>query len=452
LPQEWLASAGCSCFHVSRESYNWKIMRRTKGYITRQAQRLADGEINRRRFVMSALSAGVTMPTALSLASRAEAGPPRRGGVLRLATADIAPVDGPRSGMPNGFERLIAFARGNCLTERTAQGELVGELAEHFEVSDDHATWRFRLRSGVEFQNGRTLGVEDVGLTLWEHRGLLPHLNSVRADGPRDVLVHLAKPDRLFAHRLADPRFVVTSADGTETTGAYRLESVDVDRAILHRVHDYWKSGRAHFDAVQLVSIPNIGARQTALIAGEVDYVDQIDPRGLALLQRAPGIDVLEMKRARELVLSSAQPARIEEIASAIPYQALVDRILLGHGTPSSAPAPAAPVSAVPHGPVLLAVHDEGVPHTREAADLIAGHLTTHGFETRIVSPDAAAREAIHIKWQRNGAAEGSDRPQLVALWASDLAAHSSRLAHAEVAAEHENDGARLIERWWYRA
>ena len=63
-------------------------MARPKGYVTRQAKRLSDGEINRRRFVMSALSAGVTMPTALSLASRAEAKVPKRGGTLRMALAD----------------------------------------------------------------------------------------------------------------------------------------------------------------------------------------------------------------------------------------------------------------------------------------------------------------------------------------------------------------------------
>ena len=413
-------------------------MRRSKGYITRQAQRLADGEINRRRFVMSALSAGVTMPTALSLASKAAASPPRPGGVLRIATGNAS----------DGMSQLLNLATGNCLTERTAQGDLVGELAESFEASDDQTIWRFQLRGDAAFQNGQDISAEHVAATLENTKGFLPPISSVRTDGSKAVVVSLARPDPSFADRLADPRFVITSQDGVETTGGYRLEHREAGRVILRRVSDYWKPDRAYFEAVEITSLPDIAARQSALMAGDVDYADQIDPRGLALLQRAPGIRILEQRNARVLVLSSKNAASLEDIAPAIPYQALVDRILLGHGMP----AVGAPERALsrPPGVVSLAVHDAGVPRTLEVAKLISEQLERHAIQTRIVSPDATDPRAIHIKWQRSREAGGSDMAQLVALWASDFAAHADSLAHRDVATDQENDGARLIERWWF--
>ena len=45
--------------------------KRKETYLARQAMRLTRGEINRRRFIMSALATGVTLPTAMGLAGRA---------------------------------------------------------------------------------------------------------------------------------------------------------------------------------------------------------------------------------------------------------------------------------------------------------------------------------------------------------------------------------------------
>ena len=46
----------------------------TKKYIEQQQNKLANGLIDRRRFMMSVLATGLALPTALSLASKAEAG------------------------------------------------------------------------------------------------------------------------------------------------------------------------------------------------------------------------------------------------------------------------------------------------------------------------------------------------------------------------------------------
>ncbi len=52
-------------------------------------------------------------------------------------------------------------ARSN-LMEVGQNGDLLPELAEGFDVSDDARTWKFNLRRGVEFHNGKTVDANDV--------------------------------------------------------------------------------------------------------------------------------------------------------------------------------------------------------------------------------------------------------------------------------------------------
>ena len=46
----------------------------------------------------------------------------------------------------------------------------IPELAESWEPTPDAKKWIFKLRKGVEFHNGKTMGAEDVMYTLNYHR------------------------------------------------------------------------------------------------------------------------------------------------------------------------------------------------------------------------------------------------------------------------------------------
>ena len=49
-------------------------------YLKSQADKLTAGQIDRRQFIMSALAAGVVLPTAMSMAGDAIAATPNKGG------------------------------------------------------------------------------------------------------------------------------------------------------------------------------------------------------------------------------------------------------------------------------------------------------------------------------------------------------------------------------------
>ena len=51
------------------------------------------------------------------------------------------------------------------LVKRDLEGNIVGDVAESWEVSEDELTWTFHLRKGVKFHSGKELTAEDVKAT-----------------------------------------------------------------------------------------------------------------------------------------------------------------------------------------------------------------------------------------------------------------------------------------------
>ena len=138
-------------------------------YIKEQSSKLAKGLIDRRQFMMSVLATGVTLPIALSLADKAVAATPKKGGHLRWGNgaADTTDTLDPAT-YQSSFMQATAWSYQNCLTVVDSDHTIVGELAESIE-SDDAQTWVYNLRKGVEFHNGKSMTAEDVVLNYQYH-------------------------------------------------------------------------------------------------------------------------------------------------------------------------------------------------------------------------------------------------------------------------------------------
>ena len=67
--------------------------------------------------------------------------------------------------------QTVGFGLRNCLAELNNHDELVPELAESWEASDDATVWTIRLRRGVEFHNGKTFDADDAIASLRHHLG-----------------------------------------------------------------------------------------------------------------------------------------------------------------------------------------------------------------------------------------------------------------------------------------
>ena len=283
-----------------------------KQFISLQKFKLTTGQIDRRQFVMSAVAAGVVLPSALTMADKAMAATPKKGGTMRYGVGHGSTTDSLDSGtFENSFMTNTGMTFGNHLTEIGSDGQLRPELAESYE-SSDAKTWVFNLRKGVEFHNGKTLTAEDVIATFDYHRnedsksaakGLLTAVTSIKADGPNRVIMELNAPNAGFPYIVSDYHLLIKpSKDGKIDsqsgigTGGYVLQNFEPGvRATFKRNANYWKDGTAHFDEVEMISLIDTAARQNAVMNGDVDAIDRVDPKTVSLLARVPTLGILEI-------------------------------------------------------------------------------------------------------------------------------------------------------------
>lgn len=234
--------------------------------------------ISRRRLISAAVLAGVLSASGVSAGAR------RRGGVLRLGLTGTADTWDPRHAR-GAFMRVAGQgAVYETLTEISASGELVGELATGWEPAEGARVWVVNLRPGVTFHDGRPLRATDVLASLALHRSdspaapVLARIAAMRVTGPLQLRFTLSAPDANFPLALADPHLVIGPEgrfDGTGS-GLYRVaEFSPGERLRLLRVDSHWRDGRAGwFDALVLRAMPETSTRRAALISGHVDAID----------------------------------------------------------------------------------------------------------------------------------------------------------------------------------
>ena len=324
-------------------------------YLKRQSAKLTAGHINRRQFVMSALAAGVALPSALAMATDAIAMTPKKGGHFRYGARHGSTTDSlDPSTFENGFMTAAGYMFGNNLTVVDASGNLVPELAESYE-SEDAQTWVFHLRKGVEFHNGKTVTPEDVLATFHYHtnedsksaaKGLFSALVDARADG-NSVVFELDSPNADFPYLVSDYHTIILpSNDGAVDatagigTGSYMMENFEPGvRFTGKRNPNYFKEDAAHFDSVEMLALIDPVARQNALLNGEVDVISGLDPKTVSLMAMSPLVEILETTGT----LHYTFPMRLDSppfdnyhlrmaLKLSVKRQEMVDKILLGHG------------------------------------------------------------------------------------------------------------------------
>jgi peptide/nickel transport system substrate-binding protein len=314
-----------------------------------------------RRGVIGGGAAGLAAGFGAGLPWPATAQAPTRGGTLRVGLQEGSTSDSLDPQTYTGFMSLaLGFATHNTLTEIAPGGELVGDLAEEWEANADASVWTFRLRPGVEFHDGKPLEVEDVIASLDLHRGedsksaAKPNVAPIQAMRKRDertLVFELDAPNADFPFLMADYHLLVFPAVDGESrwrdyvgTGGYVLERFDPGvSARLTRHPNYWKDGRAWFDAVEITVLPDANARQAALLTGDVDVISRLDLKTVGLLSRRPGLRVEEATgfiHYTAPMITTASPFESNELRLAIKHgidrQELLDKILFGHGVLAS--------------------------------------------------------------------------------------------------------------------
>jgi peptide/nickel transport system substrate-binding protein len=242
----------------------------------------------------------------------------------------------------------------NPLVEQDYKGNAIPELAESWEASEGAKRWVFKLRKGVEFHNGKSFDADDVIYSIFHHtrpeakgilKSTLKQVKDIKKDDKHTVIFDLEAGNADFPYILASTRAAMMPNGTTNYnegigTGGYKLVEFEPGvRLFAKRNPNYWKTGRAHFDEVEITSIADTTARTTALKTGKIDVVNRPDRKTAHLLAKAPGIQLVNVPGALLYtfpMLADTPPYDNNDVRMGLKYSVdrehLVKTILRGYG------------------------------------------------------------------------------------------------------------------------
>jgi peptide/nickel transport system substrate-binding protein len=265
---------------------------------------------------------GVLGESAMAGIDAIEAATPKRGGTFRIgvsggSTKDF--IDGQnivtrpdQARIVTGWETLVIFDSKFKLA--------FNGLAEEVSPNKKGDVWTIRVRSGIEFHNGKTLGADDVIYSL--KRLIDPKLGlfggaALKSIDPkrmkkldkRTVRLTLKQIDGTILDALGQyiagivpagySPGAVGKANPNIGTGPYKLQSFTPGQQSTHvRNPNYWRSGQPYFDKVIIIDFPDDTARVNALLGGQVDAITDVPPAQVAVVNGHSGTKVLESPSA----------------------------------------------------------------------------------------------------------------------------------------------------------
>jgi peptide/nickel transport system substrate-binding protein len=282
---------------------------------------------------------------------------PKKGGTLRLGMEGGSPSDSLdpltyADSIPIGMSLML----WNGLVEIDDKGNATGELFENWEVKPGAIEWIFNIRKGITFTSGKTLDADDVIYSLNLHRGetkspvkvLLADIAEIKKLSANQVQIVMSKGNIDLPFNLGDYHFIVvpngfkdyTKPDGT---GAFTLEEFQpgVRATFKRKPGTYWKPNRGNFDRVELRYIGNAAARTQALVTGQVDIINRVDPKTAALLAKNKSLKLSRTQGAGNRFCFAAQtdkePFANKDLMLALKYgidrKKIVENVFSGYAS-----------------------------------------------------------------------------------------------------------------------
>ncbi|MGY6634924.1 MAG: ABC transporter substrate-binding protein [Alkalilacustris sp.] len=336
-----------------------------------------------------------------SIAGQARRGALLVGTALVLAAGHAAPVDSetlrwarvgdaltldPHSANEGPTSTLLHHIY-ETLVDRAVDGSLEPRLATEWRIHpEDDTVWEFTLREGVTFHDGTPMTAEDVVFSLdraradtSDFRGLHAAVAEVEAVDDLTVHVRMSGPAPLWIQNLTNT-FIISRAwaeannvlqpqdfaageenyavRNTNGTGPYVLVERDPEvRTVLRMNEDHWSGQTPQITEIIYTPIAEAATRVAALLAGDVDFVQDVPVQDIARLEQTDGITVTTGPENRNIFFAYdmgseslrsasvdgnpfADPLVREAMALTLDRDAIRQVVMRGQSLPSAAPLP----------------------------------------------------------------------------------------------------------------
>lgn len=290
---------------------------------------------------------------------------PARAGEIRIAVGeDIWPLTGQGPSSKHFAAGDLNVGVYEALLSLAPDYTVRPGLAERWEPVGP-TTWRFHLRPGVTFHDGRPFGADDV---VWSWtREFLPRsvagtLEKVVKVDDLTVDFVSTSPNLRLPEQLVHPEGPIVPKDGhndsTPPVGTGPFKVVDYEprrQVVVERFDGYWGT-KARAERLTFRFMPDPGVRLDALRAGEVDMVTGLPREAAASVEIDRRFHVVRARPGATQVLSFSatgpfgadRPVR-QAVSLALDRPRYVAEILGGNGEPGrwmSPPAVLGPAAA----------------------------------------------------------------------------------------------------------
>jgi peptide/nickel transport system substrate-binding protein len=281
-------------------------------------------------------------------------------------TLDADTLD-PANHRKRETETIIRNMYDGILT-RDGDMKVVPEIAQSY-VQVSPTVYDFKIRSGIKFHDGSEMTAEDVKFTLDRitvegamegqtspRQGLMGPVASVEVVDASTVRINLKEPWPILPAMLPNQQIVSKAfvekvgSDGIATqengTGPFKLvEWRKGDSIIMERFDDYYGGatdippvGKSCVDRVIFKVIPESASRVAALLAGDVDIINELPAFSIEQVKSNPNTDVMTVNGTRSFFIAMNMqgeyfddPKVRQAAAHAIDRQLIIDRILGGN-------------------------------------------------------------------------------------------------------------------------
>ena len=270
----------------------------------------------------------------------------------------------------NLYETLLNFGEQDT--------EINPGLATEWEPSEDGLTYTFKLREGVKFHDGTDFNADAVvkNFERWASGDAekFPYYNSifggfkgdeghviesVTADGDNTVIIKLTRSQAPFLKNIAMSMFAIASPTAFELgddqfernpvgTGPFKFVEWKPNETItIEKFDDYWDEGLPKLKKIIFQSFPDNSARLNALMAGDIELADGINPSDGKSIEDNEKLQLFERPSMNVGYLGltvTRPPFDKKEVRQAINYaidkQSIIDSFFEGRANIAKNPMP----------------------------------------------------------------------------------------------------------------
>ena len=316
------------------------------------------------RFIrrLAALLLAAALPLTLAACGGGEESGPRddQGATLVYGSNDYTRINPAID--EHGEINILLF---NGLTAHDGDNQVVPCLAESWTFDEAACAYTFTLRQDVRWHDGEPFTAADVKFTIEaimdpanesEIASNYEDVTAITTDGDYSVTFTLAAPNVAFLDYMTIavlPRHLLEGEDMQTSdyfrfpigTGPYRMESWDEGQAItLVKNEDYFL-GAAQIDRIVFKIVPDDNAKALQLRSGDLDLA-HLTPRDAQTFAEDGAFACYRMETAdyRGILYNFQIPYwqengdLIPAFSCAVDRQAILDTVLLGHGTVAYGP------------------------------------------------------------------------------------------------------------------